>query len=327
MARTHIASVPRTLSRIAGERKPLVASLALFAFTAFGLTGCVSQEKFNAQKIAADQYREQLASSQSQLSATTAQNDIYKQQLAQIRNSGDNQAALLVNQAAQLADQARVIDDLNSKYRQALDGLGKAGTGTGLPAPLANELTAFAAEHPDQVDFDPARGLVKFKSDVTFTPGSAEVRPEAKSAIDRLAAILNGQTASQYDLTVVGHTDNQPVSNPATKAAGHLDNWYLSVHRAIAVSKELQRQNVVSSRIEVAGYGDQRPLDPAPTKEAMARNRRVEVLILPTTGHTTPVAPAAAQPPVAAARAAKPAAKAGAVKDTAEVDHRPYIGK
>ena len=326
MARTHLALIHRTLGRIGVERRPLVASLALFAFTAFGLTGCVSQEKFNAQKIAADQYREQLNAAQSQLSAATAQNDVFKQQMERIRNSGDNQAALLVNQAAQLADQARVIEELNSKYKLALDGLGKAGNGGALPAPLANELTAFAAEHPDQVDFDPARGLVKFKSDVTFSPGSAEVKPEAKSAIDRLAAILNGPTASQYDLSVVGHTDNQPVSNPATKAAGHLDNWYLSVHRAIAVSKELQRQGVVSSRIEVAGYGDQRPVDPAQTKEAMARNRRVEVLILPTTGHTTPVAPASPQQPVAA-RSGKPTAKAGPNKDTAETDHRPYLGK
>src|SRR3954454_1414700 len=73
MARTHLV---QSLGRIAVERKPLVASLALFAFTAFGLTGCVSQEKFNAQKIAADQYREKLAATESQLSASSAQNDI-----------------------------------------------------------------------------------------------------------------------------------------------------------------------------------------------------------------------------------------------------------
>lgn len=324
MARTHLAW---TLGRLAHERKPLVASLALFAFTAFGLTGCVSQEKYNAQKIAADQFKEQLAAAESQTKSATAQNEVYKQQLERIRNSGDNQAALLVNQAAQIADQARVIDELNSKYKQAMADVGKAGAGGGpLPAQLSNELTAFAAEHPDQVDFDPARGLVKFKSDVTFSPGSAEVKPEARSAIDKLASILNGATASQYDLSVVGHTDNQPVSNPATKAAGHLDNWYLSVHRAIAVSKELQKQGVVPSRIEVAGYGDQRPLEPNATKEAMARNRRVEVLILPTTGHTTPVAPSSGLPPVAG-KSGKPTGKAAPNKDTAEVERRPYIGK
>ena len=48
-----------------------------------------------------------------------------------------------------------------------------------LPEPLNNELTEFAKQNPDLVDFDSARGIVKFKSDVTFATGSAELQPEA----------------------------------------------------------------------------------------------------------------------------------------------------
>ena len=75
------------------------------------------------------------------------------------------------------------------------------------------------------MDFDPNRGIVKFKSDVTFSSGSAVVQDQARAAIDRLAGILNGTTAGQYDLQVVGHTDNQKVgmpgrSRPVTSTTG-----------------------------------------------------------------------------------------------------------
>ena len=180
--------------------------------------------------------------------------------MERIRNSGDNQAALLVNQAATIADLSRQLDDLNGRYKQALDQVGKAGAGP-LPVALTNELQTFAAQNPDLVDFDEKLGIVKFKSDFTFDSGSAVVKETARQAISRLASILNGPVASQYDLMVVGHTDSQPVSNPATVKAGHLDNWYLSAHRAISVSKELQRQSVSSQRIEVAGFADQRPIE------------------------------------------------------------------
>src|SRR5206468_8868986 len=105
-------------------------------------------------------------------------------------------------------------------------------SGNALPEPLTNELRAFAAANPDLVDFDAARGIVKFKSDVTFATGSADVTPKAKEAIDRFAAILNSGAASGYELVVAGHTDNTRVVNEKTIAAGHKDNWYLSAHRA-----------------------------------------------------------------------------------------------
>ena len=61
------------------------------------------------------------------------------------------------------------------------------------------------------VDFDSARGIVKFKSDITFTSGSADLTPRAAEAISRFAGILNSAAAGGYELQVAGHTDNQQV--------------------------------------------------------------------------------------------------------------------
>src|SRR3954454_3025305 len=81
---------------------------------------------------------------------------------------------------------------------------------------------------------------------------------------------------------VAGHTDNTPVVNPQTKAK-HPDNWYLSSHRAISVGDELIKHAVSPQRVAVVGYADQRPIAPNTTTEGKAQNRRVEVLILPST--------------------------------------------
>ena len=53
---------------------------------------------------------------------------------------------------------------------------------------LNDALTEFARQNPDLVDFDSSRGIVKFKSDITFSSGSSELTPTAKTAIDRLWA-------------------------------------------------------------------------------------------------------------------------------------------
>jgi len=128
---------------------------------------------------------------------------------------------------------------------------------------------------------------VKFKSDVTFAPGSADVTPKAKDVIGRFASILNSPAASSYELIVAGHTDNTNVINPQTKQAGHKDNWYLSAHRAIAVGEELQAHRVASQRMGVTGYADQRPIASNASESGKAQNRRVEVLILPTQVRST----------------------------------------
>src|SRR3712207_6933501 len=53
-------------------------------------------------------------------------------------------------------------------------------------------------------------------------------------------------------ILVVGHTDDQPVSNPNTIKAGHRDNWYLSAHRAISVGQRLMQVGVNRQRVQVA---------------------------------------------------------------------------
>lgn len=283
-----------------------------------GAAGCVPQEKYNALKLDRDGLADQLVNSQLEASNARKEANSYKDQLAQILANGGNLQALVTNLTGQNAALQTQLDELNRKYTDALN---RVGSNSPLPAALTNELTAFANAYPDLVDFDSARGIVKFKSDVTFGVGDATLTSGAKTVIDKFATILNSAGASQYELIVAGHTDNQRVSNPKTIAAGHKDNWYLSAHRAIAVSEELISHGTSAQRIGVTGYADQRPAASNASSAGQQQNRRVEVIILPTTVRGGAVAGTKA-PAVA-----KPAANQNKDAGSANTDIRPILNK
>lgn len=256
-------------------------SLRHIGYAALGLTltGCVSQDQYSALKLERDRIAEQLVQSQRDASSSKAAADSYKSQLDALASNGNTQVGLVSNLTQQNANLQAQLDDLNRRYQEALNR--PASAGTPLPQQLNDTLNAFAQANPDLVDFDSSKGIVKFKSDVVFNVGDASVTPKAKDVIDRFAKILNSQGASQYELLVAGHTDNQPVHNPATIQAGHKDNWYLSAHRAIAVGEELVKTGVNPARLGVVGYADQRPVASNASAGGQQQNRRVEVLILP----------------------------------------------
>lgn len=249
------------------------------AALSLSLVGCVSQEKYNALKLDRDQMAERLGQSDSQISSLTAERDAYKDQRDKLLSGSGNSQALVANLTQQLGALQSQYDALNRQYEEALKN---STVATPLPKPVTDALTQFAQENSDIVDFDSARGIVKFKSDITFNSGSAEITPRALDAIRRFGGILNSSAASGYELQVAGHTDNQRVMHEATIKAGHKDNWYLSAHRAISVSEALQKDGVSPARLAVMGYAEQHPIADNSTAAGRAQNRRVEVLILPT---------------------------------------------
>jgi chemotaxis protein MotB len=247
------------------------------------LVGCVPAEQYAGMKMKADQLAAQVASDQTAINTADAERDAARNQLQNYNNSDGAKTALLNNQASQISELTKQNEDYNDRYRKAMDTMSKMGTSTALPTGLSNELSDFAAKNPTLIDFDPSRGVVKFKSDVTFAAGDATVSAAAKPVLTTFATILNSPGTEGYELLVAGHTDSTPVTNKRTIEKGNFDNWYLSSHRAIAVSKELMFDGVSAKRLGVIGYADQRPIPGA----SNAQNRRVEVLILPTTARSS----------------------------------------
>src|SRR5437764_3403645 len=119
-----------------------------------------------------------------------------------------------------------------------------------------------------------ARGLVVtiVTDKVLFDPGQADLRPEGREVVDKIAAAL-GKLPNR--ISVEGHTDNTPISGR------YPSNWELSTARATTVLRELiERHGIDPARLQAAGYAEERPVAGNDTPEGRAANRRVELVVL-----------------------------------------------
>ncbi|NCF41171.1 MAG: OmpA family protein, partial [Planctomycetia bacterium] len=62
--------------------------------------------------------------------------------------------------------------------------------------------------------------------------------------------------------------------------AKHPTNMHLSTHRAISVRDALVKDGIAANRVQVAGYGEFRPVAEN-GKRGSATNRRVEIFLTP----------------------------------------------
>jgi outer membrane protein OmpA-like peptidoglycan-associated protein len=111
------------------------------------------------------------------------------------------------------------------------------------------------------------QGLItKLKSDILFDTGDATLKPAAKASINELAAIM--KKYPENVLNVKGYTDD----------TGSMKiNKPLSEKRAKAVQDQLVAAGIPAPTVSSTGLGPQDPIDAAKTKEARAKNRRVEI--------------------------------------------------
>ena len=121
------------------------------------------------------------------------------------------------------------------------------------------------------------RGLViTFVSEVFFDSGKDKVKQDGKSALGKVAEVLNRNVPSS-DVAIEGHTDNDPI-----KHSGWKSNWELSSARALAVLHYLVDEcKVKPQRLSANGYGEFRPVAPNDSAQNKQKNRRVEIVILP----------------------------------------------
>lgn len=119
---------------------------------------------------------------------------------------------------------------------------------------------------------------VKIVDRIIFPSGSAEITPDGIKVLHRVGKIL--KEAENKKIRVEGHTDNVPI-HPNLQDR-FPTNWELSVSRATHVVRLLQEEvGIAGSRLEVAGYGEHRPVANNRTKQGRAQNRRIEIMLLP----------------------------------------------
>ena len=127
----------------------------------------------------------------------------------------------------------------------------------------------------DRVEFRITdRGLVVaiVADDVFFASASAALQPTGLRVLDTIAPELR---PLPEDIAVEGHANNLPIASPL-----YPTNWELSAARAASVVRHLADDQVTPSRLEATGFGDTRPRFPIGSPQAVAGNRRVDLVIV-----------------------------------------------
>lgn len=259
-----------------GRSLAVYAGAVVFMST---LVGCAMVPRAELDRCHA--YTRQLYEQKKQLAAeldrTRLEASQLQSQIAQLRQELNQKQTLLARYEQRIKEFDQERSQMEQMYRELLAGLHPQQTQ--LTPEVQRELEAFAIRHPDFVEVDPQLGISKFKSDVLFPLGEADLSPEARAVLQEFAEIFKSAAGAQFNLFIVGHTDDRPIVRPETRAK-HPTNWHLSVHRAAAVQQFLEQAGIEPHRMGIAGYGEHQPLVPNDSEENRARNRRVEIYVL-----------------------------------------------
>ncbi|MDX6752238.1 OmpA family protein [Geminicoccaceae bacterium 1502E] len=112
---------------------------------------------------------------------------------------------------------------------------------------------------------------ITLQNEVMFDFDSATIKPGFQPTLSKLAGVLVKYDRS--NATIVGHTDS-------TGADSY--NQQLSLRRAQAVQQALAGAGVPSYRMTAEGRGESQPIADNSTEAGRQLNRRVEILVAPT---------------------------------------------
>lgn len=257
-------------------------------------TGCVSQQSHDELLSINRQLEETNTRLEQQLSERDQTIAELNAAMDRMEDQRDTVAAL----RKRLAEEQSTIAALRSEIAALRDELARLGQAApeivvveGLPQEVSDALAELAANNPDLMSYDASRGMIRLRSDLTFALGSADVNDAAKTALGRLAGVLNGSAASGFDIQVIGHTDAVPVRSARGKQL-FIDNRGLSSNRGDAVARVLIDNRVDASRITSGGRGSTQPIAPSDARGQSQANRRVEIFLVKAGDPAPPSEPA-----------------------------------
>ncbi len=257
--------------------------LVLAGVALIGAVGCVSTNAHRGLKAAHRTLQAEKEALSQSLFDTRTQNEALQTRLESVQRENQTKSELISN----LQRENELLDEMRKTARGELEAMAShqaltdiSISGPRLPASLHDALQQFASEHPTSVEYDAARGTVKWKADLLFALGSDVVKETSKDPIRRFSEIIRSPAAADFEVIVAGHTDNKPIARATTKTK-HPTNWHLSAHRAIAVARILQSNGYAPERIATMGFGEYRPIADNATPAGTSQNRRVEIYIAP----------------------------------------------
>lgn len=123
------------------------------------------------------------------------------------------------------------------------------------------------------------RMVISLPGDVLFDSGKETLRKEGKDILAKVAGVIKNDSSllGRY-YQVAGHTDNKPYGG------AYRDNWGLSLMRSREVLLYLVNDSstgMPSQKWSAAGFGDTDPVADNATDDGRQKNRRCDVIVVP----------------------------------------------
>ena len=143
------------------------------------------------------------------------------------------------------------------------------------PSPIVMTLRRFLQPEIERqlviVSETPTMVRVRIFNGGMFASGSAAIRPEFESLLERIGDALNTEPG---DVLVTGHTDKFPI-----RTVRYPSNLQLSLGRAEAAKVVMSRRLRDPDRVTVKGRADKDRIGNDETEEEHQHNRRIEVTL------------------------------------------------
>lgn len=214
-----------------------------------------------------------------------AARDLEVQRQAEAARLADYQAQELQADLRALQEQlARVVKDkarLSSSVEQMKAALEAAAAREREAQRRVAEFRDMLARFKDLIDAGKlrvrivdGRMVLTLPMDILFASGSAKLSKEGREALLTVGRGL--ATLPERRFQVEGHTDDVPI-NTAT----YPSNWELAAGRALGVLRALLEAGLEPGRVSAASYGEFRPIAPNDGDPGRAKNRRIEIVVVP----------------------------------------------
>ncbi len=120
------------------------------------------------------------------------------------------------------------------------------------------------------------RGRLRVRAldQILFDTGSTHIKREGQEVLATVARQI--RRLRGHRVRVEGHTDNVPISTDRFAS-----NWEISAARASGVARFLASEGIAADKLSAVGLGEYHPIASNDTRENRARNRRIEIVLVP----------------------------------------------
>lgn len=281
-----------------------VCLMVTVSLLSFGLSGCLVGEGKYLKKVAeAESLDKSLTTLQQQYNTLSAENEALKASVSKLTKdlaaankdkeklTADNKeldkvlkakSDTLSKNISELRQKVSDLEAENAKLKDEIANLKKAKeeevqktskTYEDLLEKMKSEISQ------GQVTISELKGklTVNMVDAVLFDSGKAEIKPEGLIVLQKVIDIL--QNIKDKAIRIEGHTDNDPIAGALAKK--YPSNWELSAARAINVTRYLQQQGIDPLNLSAIAYGEFKPVAANDSREGKAKNRRIEIILVP----------------------------------------------